>query len=116
MEGSRSISPSVLDLVTLVDSALQYGELSHVCIATVPFYHYLSLTYEKHLDMDVDAKVMEEMFFYWKYGKDYPSATFEQCDAAYNEYKEFYAKYHQDNPGATTNCYEEYLKTKQGKQ
>ncbi|KAG9297985.1 hypothetical protein G9A89_018813 [Geosiphon pyriformis] len=59
-------------------------------------------------DMDVDAKV-----FYWKYGKDYPSATFEQWDAAYNEYKDFYAKYHQDNPGATTNCYEEYLKTKQ---
>ncbi|KAG9302871.1 hypothetical protein G9A89_022287 [Geosiphon pyriformis] len=63
------------------------------------------------LDPDMDVKV-----FYWKYGKDYPSATFEQWDAAYNEYKDFYAKYHQDNPGATTNCYEEYLKTKQEEQ
>ncbi|KAG9293079.1 hypothetical protein G9A89_016441 [Geosiphon pyriformis] len=103
MEGSRSALPSVLD-----------PGLTQ--IATVPFYHYLSLTYEKHLDMDVDAKVMEKMFFTWKYSKDYPSATFEQWDAAYNEYKDFYAKYHQDNPGATTNCYEEYLKTKQEEQ
>ena len=64
--------------------------------------------------MDVDAKVMERMFF-WKYRGDYPSATFEQTDAAYNEYKDFYAKYHQDNPGATTDCYAEFLKT-HGKQ
>ena len=67
--------------------------------------------------MDADAKVMERGEFLWKYGRDYPSATFEQTDAAYNEYKEFYAKYRQDNPGATTNCYAEYLQTlgKQGK-
>ncbi|KAG9305109.1 hypothetical protein G9A89_007749 [Geosiphon pyriformis] len=84
-------------------------------IATIPFY--LSFTnLRKTSRHGRDAKVMEKMFFVWKYGKDYPSATFEQCDAAYNEYKDFYAKYHQDNPGATTNCYEEYLKTKQGKQ
>ena len=33
MESSRSISPSVLDPVTMVDSALQYGEVSHVCVS-----------------------------------------------------------------------------------
>ena len=65
--------------------------------------------------MDADAKVMERGEFLWKYGRDYPSATFEQTDAAYNEYKDFYAKYHQDNPGATTDCYAEFLKT-HGKQ
>jgi len=54
--------------------------------------------------------------FACKYSKDYPSATPEQTLAAYNEYKDFYVKHHQDNPGATTDCYEQYLKTKQGKQ
>ncbi|KAG9284255.1 hypothetical protein G9A89_002065 [Geosiphon pyriformis] len=63
--------------------------------------------------MDVDARLMGEHEFFWKYSKDCPSATIKQADAAYNEYQDFYAKYHQDNPGATTNCYEEYLKTKQ---
>jgi hypothetical protein len=60
--------------------------------------------------------ILSEREFFWKYSRDFPSATFEQWDAAYNEYKDFYVKYHQDNPGATTSCYEEYLKTKQGKQ
>ena len=66
--------------------------------------------------MNVDAKVMERGVFLWKYGKDCPSATFEETDAAYNEYKDFYTTYHRDNPGVATSCYEEYLKTKQGKQ
>ena len=65
--------------------------------------------------MDADAKVMERVFFF-KYKEDNPNATFQQTDAAYKEYQDFYVKYHRDNPGATTNCYEEYLRTKQGKQ
>ncbi|CAG8651853.1 11050_t:CDS:2, partial [Paraglomus occultum] len=44
----------------------------------------------------------------WKYGRDCPSATMEQTDAAYNEYKAFYATCHQDT---TTDCYAEFLKT-----
>ena len=59
---------------------------------------------------------MERVEFFWKYKGDYPSATFEQTEDAYKEYQDFYVKYHRDNPGATTNCYEEYLRTKQGKQ
>ena len=69
-------------------------------------------TYKIRVDMDADAKVM----FFWKYRGDYPSATLEQAEDAYNEYKDFCIKYRQDNPGVTTSCYEEYLKTKQGKQ
>src|SRR5436853_825395 len=50
-----------------------------------------------------------------KYKEDYREATGKEIRDAYGEYKDFYAKYHQNNRGATTDCYEEYLKTKQGK-
>ena len=53
--------------------------------------------------------------FVVKYTKDHRGATGKEERAEYEKYKDFYAKYHQDNPGATTDCYEEYLKTKQGK-
>ena len=51
-----------------------------------------------------------------KYNKDHRGATGKEARAEYEKYKDFYAKYHQNNRGATTDCYEEYLKTKQGKQ
>ncbi|KAG9298969.1 hypothetical protein G9A89_020282 [Geosiphon pyriformis] len=60
MEDSRSI----------VDSALQYGELSHVCVNMDP--------------IDVDARVMTKDEFMYKHGKDY--ATYEEANNKYQEY------------------------------
>ncbi|CAG8482724.1 10489_t:CDS:2 [Acaulospora morrowiae] len=93
MEGSRSISPSVLDPVTIVDSALQYGEVSHVCV-----------------NMDVDYSLGYGRFCV-KYCQDFPAATEKELEDAYNKYKVFYTKHHRDNPGIATDCCEEFLQT-----
>ena len=68
----------------------------------------------QQLDMDVDYSLGFGRFC-GKYCQDFPAATEKELEDAYNKYKDFYAKYHQNNRGATTDCYEEYLKTKQGK-
>ncbi|CAG8503615.1 7932_t:CDS:2 [Paraglomus occultum] len=51
-----------------------------------------------------------------KSAEDYPQATEEEASAAYEEYKDFFRKYHSDHPGQSTDCYEEYLETKQERQ
>ena len=64
--------------------------------------------------MNVDS--LEKWQFAVKF-KDYNSkATEKEVSDAYEAYKNFYVKYHNDHPAAITDCYEEYLKTKQGKQ
>ncbi|KAG9305117.1 hypothetical protein G9A89_007757 [Geosiphon pyriformis] len=50
---------------------------------------FIVIIYEKHLNMDpmdVDARVMSEGDFLWKYSKDFPNATLEKAKDEYQKY------------------------------
>ena len=100
---------SPLSSILLIgDSALQYGEVSHVCVSKTYkqglswtgrsqlfFYHYLSLNHTKNIDLDVNYSLGP-----WDFDVNTTKTIEKEVEDAYNKDKDFYAS----NTIKTTRC------------